>query len=45
MSYLNFHSKMLKTRKLLGEMSQIIAETVTNEIQPSAVKSIFLHAA
>ena len=29
----------------LGEMAQIIAETITKKVQIPAVKSIFLHAA
>ena len=34
-----------KLGRLLVEMSQIFAETVTNKIQITAVKSIFLYAA
>ena len=36
---------MLKIREIIGRKSQIIAETITNKIQISAVKLIFLHAA
>ena len=36
---------MFETREVMGEMAQIIAATVKNEIQTSKVKSIFLHAA